>query len=225
MSDATESNFDRNEQEPQRPGSFTLGFFLTAGVLLPLAALLVELSSRWCAEELFDPIPTWWHVLLVAFVPITNFQTWLAFNRGYTKRPGWLSFANGVSIFITLFYAVIFAPTVPIAIIGIIFLPDRLITFSTAIFAHCRYHNASKNALVISANSNKMVSMKNSLVFIWFLPEIGMRKFNLQFATDYVKANSTDAQRRKGSILLSRFSNHDLLKGWFLTPPELYRQI
>ncbi|HXT21127.1 MAG TPA: hypothetical protein VN923_10275, partial [Thermoanaerobaculia bacterium] len=36
------------------------------GVALPATALIVELTTRMCAEELFDPLPTPLHVLLVA---------------------------------------------------------------------------------------------------------------------------------------------------------------
>jgi hypothetical protein len=120
MSEKAESAQVTENYDQRKPGRFLLGFLVFGGVLVPIAALFVELIWKTCAENLFDPIPTWWHVLIVAFVPATNFQIYRAFQKGYTLRPWWISFANGVSIFISLFYAVAFAPIVPIAVIAIL---------------------------------------------------------------------------------------------------------
>lgn len=106
--------------DSREPRPFYFGFLFFAGVLLPFAAFFIELTSRWCARELFDPMPTWWHVLFVAFVPVTNLQTWLAIRRGSSERLSWLGFANAVTIFIAFFYTIIFAPVTPIAVFGII---------------------------------------------------------------------------------------------------------
>lgn len=213
MSDATESDVERNENGPQQPGSFMLGFFLTAGVFLPLAALLVELSSRWCAEELFDPIPTWWHVLLVAFVPVTNFQTWLAFQRGYTKRPGWLSFANAVSIFIALFYTVIFAPITPIAIIGILLIIGLLPLAPLFAFIAAGLIRL-KMVRLYPPTVTKWFQWK-ALVggFLFVIAAIGVAELNFTITRlGIVKANSTDARtQEEGVSLLRRFGDVDYL--------------
>src|SRR5438093_6712458 len=42
------------------------------GVFLPLGTLFAELATHMCAGTFFDPIPTWWHVALVALVPVAN---------------------------------------------------------------------------------------------------------------------------------------------------------
>lgn len=100
--------------------SFLYIFFLF-GVILPAIALIIELKAHWCAERFFDPIPTWWNVLLVAFVPATNFQVWNSLRRGEIKRPLWLSFAIGIAIFVSFYYSVIFAPLTPIAVIAVLY--------------------------------------------------------------------------------------------------------
>lgn len=107
-----------NQANDKRP--FYMGFLFFAGVLLPAGAFIVELLSQWCAREFFDPMPTWWHTLFVFFVVVTNFQTWLAIRRNRVERTVWLGFANAITIFIALFYTVLFAPLLPIAVIGLI---------------------------------------------------------------------------------------------------------
>ncbi len=115
-----EKNSNGKIVESKELSNVYLGFLFFAGVLIPAAAFSIELVSRWCAGEFFDPMPTWWHVLFVFFVPVTNFQTLLAINNGNSARLSWLSFANGVTIFIALFYTILFAPITPIAFFAII---------------------------------------------------------------------------------------------------------
>lgn len=102
--------------------SFYRRFLFFAGILLPAVTFFVELITRMCAGILFDPMPTWWHALFVFFVPVTNLQIWLALRKGQTERLSWLSFANSLVIFISLFYALIFAPFTPFAVIGILYI-------------------------------------------------------------------------------------------------------
>ncbi len=107
-----------NQVNDKRP--FYSGFLFFAGVLLPAAAFGLELITRMCAQQFFDPMPTWWHTLFVFFVAATNFQTWRAISRNRVERTVWLGFANAVAIFIALFYTILFAPLLPVAVIGIV---------------------------------------------------------------------------------------------------------
>jgi hypothetical protein len=97
------------------------GFLFFGGVLLPAISFLVEITTGINAETFFDPMPSWWHVLLVVFVPITNFQTLRAIEKGRTTRLGWLGFANALTIFISLYYSIIYAPLLPLAFLALIF--------------------------------------------------------------------------------------------------------
>jgi len=42
------------------------------GVVLPAFTLGFELTLRWCSTELFDPVPTLVHRVLVGVVPVAN---------------------------------------------------------------------------------------------------------------------------------------------------------
>src|SRR5687767_6816522 len=84
---------------PPRP---THIFLLLFGIALPLLTLLIELSTHQCAEAFFDPIPTWWHVALVALVPAANFMAWRAARQQPQQPQRWLAHLNGIAIGVSL---------------------------------------------------------------------------------------------------------------------------
>jgi hypothetical protein len=110
------------EQELKMPrwGTLILAFALFGGILLPAVSLIIETVGHLCAESFFDPIPTMWHVLLVAFVPLANLQVWLAVRQGSTERPLLLGLANALAIGISIFYTIVFLPVLPVAFVALI---------------------------------------------------------------------------------------------------------
>ncbi len=94
-----------------------LGFLC---VVYPVGTILVELSSGMCASELFNPIPTWIHLLLVLLVPLASLIALVAFEKGVrANRVGLLSALLGGSLAVSAAYSLVFLPLVPIAIIAI----------------------------------------------------------------------------------------------------------
>ncbi len=102
-----------------------LAFLL--GVLLPLVALAVELSTRMCGEDLLDPIPTPFHVAAVALVALANLAAWLATRSrvpAVLATPGartWVREANAIAIGIASAYAVSFLPWTPLMAMVVFF--------------------------------------------------------------------------------------------------------
>ncbi|HEX8495397.1 MAG TPA: VIT domain-containing protein [Pyrinomonadaceae bacterium] len=90
-------------------------FTLLTGIILPALSVLVESVTHICAEHFFDPIPTLWHLLLVAFVPLAHLQVWLAVNKGRTERGMLLGIANAIAIGISIFYTIVYIPLLPLA--------------------------------------------------------------------------------------------------------------
>ena len=105
------------------PGVPTMVF----GVVLPAVTILFELATGMSAGTLFDPLPTWFHVLLVSLVPLTNGILWET-ARSDRKRDlrllGWL---NAAAIGLCLIYALLFLPFVPFASIAVIYFGIGLI--------------------------------------------------------------------------------------------------
>jgi hypothetical protein len=101
-------------------------FMFMFGSILPLITLVFEVVTRGCAALIFDPIPNWRFLVLVALVPIINGLTWFHLIRDQAvageKTAKWLFAGNGLVLGVTLFYALIFLPVTPFAAIGIIYL-------------------------------------------------------------------------------------------------------
>src|ERR1043166_1306501 len=109
---------------------------LLFGVLLPLATLVIELASHICAGTFFDPLPTWLHVLLVASIPVANGLAWI-FMRAPRRAPRWLWWLNGVALGAGIFYAALYAPMSPFAVIGILYLGFGLLPLTPLLSLIC----------------------------------------------------------------------------------------
>jgi hypothetical protein len=103
-----------------RPGSRPLGaFLLLFGVALPVITLAFEYFTGMCAALFFDPLPTLWHVLLVAAVPLTNALAWRAVRTDRAERQVTLGWMNGFAFGLALIYALLYLPLTPFAIPGV----------------------------------------------------------------------------------------------------------
>jgi hypothetical protein len=94
-------------------------FLLFFGVLLPAITLAVEVATHMCAGVFFDPIPTWWHVILVASVIAANLAAWLALRHG-TRYWHATMFLNGVAVTVSLYFGLLFLQLFRLALIAII---------------------------------------------------------------------------------------------------------
>jgi hypothetical protein len=97
------------------------------GVVLPLGTLIFELVTGISAGVLFDPMPTWFHILAVAFVPATNLWIWRASRDRDARRAGLLSWLNGMALGICVYYCILYLAFVPIAALCVIYLGLGLI--------------------------------------------------------------------------------------------------
>jgi len=119
----------------KRDGSRLISSFGAAsciffGVLLPAVVLGLELATGMCASVLFDPIPTIWHAILVACVPVGNAMGCLLAVRRRQERlrtAGWL---NGFAIGVAFYYSIVFLPVSPFALMGIAFFGFGLLPLS-----------------------------------------------------------------------------------------------
>ena len=104
------------EPAVRAPGEWILIF----GAICPAVIIGLELISHMCADAFFDPIPTYWHVAAVSLVPASNLLVWYHLQDETRRTTKWFVFANGVAIAIAGFYALLFLPLLPLALVGII---------------------------------------------------------------------------------------------------------
>ncbi len=129
-------------------GILGLVFFLLLGVVIPVLTLGVELFTHMCAGILFDPIPSVLHVLLIAVVPVANLALILALRTGRGDRWQLLGWLNALALGIGGYYALLFLPFTPFALLGLLFfgfgaLPlSPLTSFITAILLRVRARKA-----------------------------------------------------------------------------------
>jgi len=113
------------EAAPRKMGR---GFAWAFGVILPVIVLLIEVVSSWCGSMLFDPIPTWFHILLVGAVPCLNL--WLLKGATTPTNEKWKGAAAGVALIVSAFYGLLFLPVIHWSVIGILVLGFGLLPLS-----------------------------------------------------------------------------------------------
>jgi Vault protein inter-alpha-trypsin domain len=200
-----------------RPGVWVL----VLGVILPAATIVIEAVWRMCAENFFDPMPTIWHALAIAIVPATNLVIWLRLRQPAAavimspRQMIWLAFANGAAVSIAAFYALIFAPLVPIAVLAIVFygmgvLP--LAPLASLVAAARLRHHFNKRHVDTSRASTPVrrpflagLAAGLTLLLALDIPAAATR-LGVQWAT-----TGEGAQRQRGIALLRTFGDDDLL--------------
>ena len=101
----------------RKPGTF----LVLAGVILPSVAIFIELTTRICAEEFFDPLPTIWHKILVIATPLANLLAIHELRRDRAEYHWRLGMASGLAIVISTFYTILYLPIMPIALLALVF--------------------------------------------------------------------------------------------------------
>jgi hypothetical protein len=112
-----------------RSGDILIALF---GVALPTAVIILEAAFRLCAEAFFDPMPTWAHTLLIASAPATNAIALARTRQRNTSPSPWLAGFLASSIAVSAFYALLFLPLAPIAVVAILYFGLGLLPFGPA---------------------------------------------------------------------------------------------
>ncbi|TQV74191.1 hypothetical protein FKG94_16420 [Exilibacterium tricleocarpae] len=100
----------------------TPGWILFAlGVAYPVGVICFEVSTKLCAEIFFDPLPSIWHGILVAAVPLSNFLLWRQLRDGRLRHSVILSLLAGLAIGVAAVYTLMFLPLTPLAAIAILY--------------------------------------------------------------------------------------------------------
>lgn len=148
---------------------------LVGGVILPLGTFLIELLTHMCAEAFFDPMPTFAHQVLVLAVPAANF---LLFGcvAGWWRTP-WRLVAPiaGFSIGISAYFALVFVPLIPLALIAILFfgwgfLPlAPLLSFITAILLLTRVRSLARERRTVGGGLATLAGFAAAALFVGLL--------------------------------------------------------
>ncbi|MCE5324412.1 hypothetical protein LLG46_14015 [bacterium] len=117
MSESLESDLTITSNKKPISRNWML-FVVLAGVAFPAFVFCFELATRLCSSIFFDPIPTAWHAVFLALVPITNIAVLILYSKRSDRYVTLLTFMAGASIGIEFCYSIVFVPLAPISIIG-----------------------------------------------------------------------------------------------------------
>ncbi|MGQ0674330.1 MAG: VIT domain-containing protein [Hyphomicrobium sp.] len=183
---------------------------LVLGVLYPASVIVFELVTRWCAQTLFDPLPTHWHTLGVALVPLSNLVLWLALRRSVTIDARWLALASGVGLGVAGFYTLIFLPVLPLAVVGILFYGLGLLPLSplVSLLSAARLSRSLRAAHPATALGRRIAAgMAGGLALLIALDiPAAATRLGVQWA-----ASTDSAERQRGLSLLRTLGDDDLL--------------
>lgn len=185
------------------------------GIVLPAVALAVELANGMCARAFFDPIPTWGHVLLVAWVPVANLLAFLGARRGWLRWRTSLMWGNGVALGIAFVYTLVFLPLMPLALIGIVFFGMGLLPLAPFSSLLCGIALRRRLAHMPTAEGGTATWSLASLfggaaLGILLLAATESRIVLTSIGAEMAASESPDRQIR-GVRLLRRFGNQDEL--------------
>lgn len=198
------------------PGGFARGCVFFAGIILPCIALLFEGFTHSCGEMFFDPIPTPWHALLVAIVPLANLLAWIATRGGVSRAHRAIDALLGVAIGVSASYTLLFLPMLPMAILGLAailyfgiglfaLLPlSPILSFAATLRFRAR-HRAAPGAAGSRSGVWYGILLGGVLLAALAAPGI-VTRVGLRMAV------SSDAtEQRTGIRLLRRFADRDML--------------
>lgn len=100
---------------PEAPGISKVVLFVFIGILLPAFTLGFEAMTRISSESFFNPVPTVFHGVLIASVPLSNLLMLVALSRSRVAHANKLAWLNAFAIGIACFYAVLYLPLTPFA--------------------------------------------------------------------------------------------------------------
>jgi hypothetical protein len=187
------------------PGEWMLIF----GVVFPAVVIGLELISHMCADAFFDPMPTYWHVAAVSLVPASNLLVWHHLQDETRRTTKWFAFANGMAIAIAGFYALLFLPLLPLALVGIIVvlglpplapLASFVCALKLGVAIHDRPHDRPLIRPLIAGLGAGL-----ALLLALDVPPAATR-LGLQWA-----ASSEPSERERGFALLRTLGDDDLL--------------
>ena len=197
------------EQPPLRISFFSKVLFLIFGVLLPGATIAIEAATGFCASTFFDPLPSVWHLIIVALVPLINLAVLLAGESGWHYRM--LLVANGLALGISSFYTLLFLPLLPLALLAVLIygmglLPlAPLCTLICGIVSHFRLKKAAQARQSPPGAAWPGLLLALALLLLLALPEIvtgiGMR----------MVASPSPEKQRRGLDVLRRYGDNDTM--------------
>lgn len=190
--------------------SWKCALIVLFGILLPTVSVGIEVGSAMCAKQFFDPIPTMWHTLLAAFVPLANLLALVCIINQWTLHRTSIAMMNGIAIGISLVYALVFAPLMPLAVFATLFAGMGLLPMAPLFAFICglviQRQLLSKSGGVASRRAGIILAGSLLGILLIFAAEAPM--ILTQIGLQMVSSEEPEA-RTEGLAFLRRFGSED----------------
>lgn len=180
------------------------------GVVYPGAVILIEAATGYCGKHLFDPMPTLWHLALLTMVPIGNLALWGCLAGSLDLSRKMQASITGFAIGIAGFYALLFLPLLPLALVAVL-IGVGLLPFgpAVAVMASVRLAQHLKVARRQDPWSHKHVGAGFAAAVLGLvaldLPNLSTR-YGMQLA-----ASGDPQERAQGIAWLRAWGSHEVL--------------
>ncbi|MFC1833310.1 VIT domain-containing protein [Thermodesulfobacteriota bacterium] len=194
--------------KPKAPGYI----FLVLGVIYPALVVGIEVSTKMCAAEFFDPVPSIWHILLVALVPGGNLLVWLGLRGRIAVSTKTLRIANGIAMGVSLYYTLLFLPMLPLAILAVVWLIGLLpmapiVSFSVAVRGHFYLRKVSGTTRVWRVPA----TVAGLMIFLVTLTALDAQDTLTRVGMKMTMATESPSTRSFGIRMLRTVGNDELL--------------
>ncbi|MDB4673300.1 VIT domain-containing protein [Verrucomicrobiales bacterium] len=182
-------------------------WFIIFGIIAPLAVLVLEIFTGFCAGVFFDPLPSLWHVAVVALVPLAHwFVLRSLLGKGSRRSAQWAVFLQGVAVVVVVYYSLLFLPLLPIAFPAIIawgagFLPIGVIGCGWIAIRNCWLLKKSSREILPQVKLRKRLLLCGVLVGVVTLAAMELPKALGQIGMRMAVSDSDDTKANGLSLL------------------------
>lgn len=209
-------DINQNEAEvliqKKKPNKATAISLMMFAVVLPFISILAELTTHACAAAFFDPIPTWWHVIIIISIPILHVFTIVHLYKNPSPlSPIWLGF-NGFCIIICFFYVICFAPLYIPASIAIFYFGLGLLPFGPlfGFIASLFLKKHLKRRLRFQTAAHRFAGIAGALIAILLLTILEFPSAITRIGLEWADDENPRIQHR-GIVLLRKYGDAETM--------------
>ena len=182
------------------------------GVIFPVLAASIELTTGICRDTFFDPLPNIWSCLVFALIPLANAMVLYGLAHPAEKALPRLLLANGISIGVSAYFSLTFVTLLPLSMLGsLIGIGLCGLTPFFALVCACRLRTRllkMRNKFEVSS-PERLGSLGGIAGFLLLLP-IGLSALTTDVALNWIE-NGTVEFKEKGIHWLENYGSTSVL--------------
>ncbi|MDD7985534.1 VIT domain-containing protein [Lentisphaera marina] len=198
------------------PGDFTSGktcYYIFFTVLLPLAAIIIELIYRPFSDSFFDPLPDFLHVILCSLPPLNNLIVYLQLKSKKAYNPKIITLQNA-ALAASFYYCLYFVPLSPLSALAILFMGMGFLSLSPLFSFSGVYRLRKRYYQMHQIKSSKLSAFLKAIALLLVLLIISKTSTAITEygISQYLKATNPKEEAQAASFIRSWGSSEHILK-------------